>query len=62
MAVRLLDAHIDAHDDASGNVETISYYCTHCRLDDDSRRGRLVGHDGAPLVDELRFQQASGMR
>jgi hypothetical protein len=54
-AVRLLDAHIVAHEDATGSVETISYYCTNCRLDDDSRRGRLVGHDGPPVTDELRY-------
>lgn len=56
MAVRLLDSHIVAHDDVSGSAETMSYYCTACRLDDDSRRGRLTGHDGAQVVDHLRFQ------
>lgn len=55
MAVRLLDAHIDAHEDPAGSLETIAYYCTNCRLADDTRRGRLVGHDDAPVIDELRF-------
>ena len=58
MAVRLLDAHIVARDDAHGHGEVITYYCTHCRLDDDARRGRVVGHDGQPVVDELKYQSA----
>ena len=56
MAVRLLDAHIVARDDAHGQGEVITYYCTNCRLDDDARRGRVVGHDGQPVIDELKYQ------
>ena len=59
MAVRLLDSHIVADEDATGSSETISYYCTSCRLDDDSRRGRLAGHDGATVIDELKFGGAT---
>jgi hypothetical protein len=53
MAVRLLDSHIVAQEDATGTSESITYYCTNCRWDDDSRRGKVVGHDGAPVVDQL---------
>ena len=59
MGVRLLDSHIVARENPDGSSETVTYYCTSCRLDDDSRRGKLVGHDGVPVVDELRFQAAS---
>lgn len=59
MGVRLLDAHIDARENPGGGSETIMYYCTNCRLDDDARRGKVVGHDGAPVIDELRFQSTA---
>jgi hypothetical protein len=55
MGVRLLDSHIVAREDLTGTSESIAYYCTNCRLDDDARRGKVVGHDGAPVVDELRL-------
>lgn len=56
LGVRLLDSHIVASENPAGNSEVITYFCTNCRLDDDGRRGKVVGHDGAPVVDELRFQ------
>jgi hypothetical protein len=62
MAVSLLDARIIAHEDVTGSVETIAYYCTSCHVDDDVRRGRLTGHDGGPIVDTLRFQLPNGVR
>lgn len=55
MAVRLIDAFVIAHEDAHGSVETFAYYCTACHVHDDPRRGRLIGHDGAHIVDTLRF-------
>jgi len=62
MAVSLLDAHVIAHEDSAGSVETIAYYCTACHVDDDVRRGRLIGHDGSHVVDTLRFQLPNGVR
>lgn len=59
MAVRLLDAHVIAHEDALGFSETFAYYCTSCHVHDDARRGRLLGHDGDHVVDMLRFQSPS---
>lgn len=54
-AVRLLDAFVVAHEDAAGTSETVSYYCLDCHTHDDGRHGRLVGHDGSPVVDSTRF-------
>ena len=61
MAVRLLDAHVIAHEDAVGAHETITYYCTACHTHDDLRRGGLVGHDGSQVVDTLRFHVSRGV-
>lgn len=60
MAVSLVDARVIAHEDVTGSVETIAYYCNVCHLDDDARRGRLIGHDGSHVVDTLRFQAPHG--
>lgn len=62
MAVRLLDAFVIDHEDAAGISETISYYCQACRTHDDGRHGRLVGHDGSPVVDTTRFLIPPGLR
>jgi hypothetical protein len=62
MAVRLLDAHVIAHEDAVGMRETIAYYCNSCHTHDDVRRGRLFGHDGSHVVDTLHFQLPPGVR
>jgi hypothetical protein len=62
MAVRLLDAHVIAHEDPAGIQETIEYYCNACHTHDDVRRGRLMGHDGSHIVDTLRFQLPPGVR
>lgn len=62
VAVRLLDAHVIAHEDATGTSETIAYYCDTCHAHDDVRRGRLLGHDGSHVVDTLRFQLPPGIR
>lgn len=62
MAVSLLDARVVAHEDADGSVETIAYYCDACHVDDDVRRGRLMGHDGSHVVDTLRFLVTNGVR
>ncbi|HEX6313845.1 MAG TPA: hypothetical protein VFZ73_03265 [Gemmatimonadaceae bacterium] len=43
-------------EDPSGTREIITYYCDACHAHDDLRRGRLLGHDGAPVVDTLSFQ------
>ena len=61
-AVSLLETRVIAHEDASGTVETIAYYCTACFVDDDARRGRLIGHDGSHVVDTLRFKVPHGVR
>jgi hypothetical protein len=62
MAVRLSEAHVIAHEDATGTNETIAYFCNACHTHDDGRRGRLLGHDGSPVVDTLRFQLPPGVR
>jgi len=62
MAVSLHDARVIAHEDDTGSIETIAYYCTSCHVDDDVRRGRLIGHDGSHIVDTLRFQIPNGVR
>jgi hypothetical protein len=62
MAVSLLDARVLAHEDVDGSVETIAYYCDTCQVDDDVRRGRLIGHDGSHVVDTLRFLVTNGVR
>lgn len=62
MAVRLVDAHVIAHEDATGTSETIAYYCNTCHVHDDARRARLMGHDGSQVVDTLRFQLPPGVR
>ena len=62
MAVPLADAHVIAHEDASGTTETIGYYCDTCHAHDDARRGRLIGHDGSHIVDTLRFHLPPGVR
>lgn len=54
-AVRLLDAFVIGHEDAAGTSETAAYYCHACHTHDDGRHGRLVGHDGSPVVDSTRF-------
>jgi hypothetical protein len=61
-AVRLLDARVIEHEDATGATETMAYYCTACYVDDDVRRGRLIGHDGSHVVDTLRFQMPPSVR
>ena len=62
MGVRLLDAHVIAHEDATGTRETIAYYCSSCHTHDDARRGRLIGHDGSHVMDILHFQLPPGVR
>ena len=62
MAECLIDAYVLSHEDAGGTVETIAYYCTNCRVDDDVRRGRLMGHDGIQIIDSLQYQQAHDLR
>jgi hypothetical protein len=62
MAVSLIDAHVVAHEDAHGGVETFAYYCNSCHVDDDLRRGCLIGHDGVQIIDTLRFQLHSELR
>lgn len=54
-AVSLLDAFVIAHENALRSVETYAYYCHRCHVHDDPGRGRLAGHDGAHIVDTLRF-------
>jgi hypothetical protein len=54
--VRLQDARTISTEDATGMRETITYYCDECHTHDDLRRGRLLGHDGTPVVDTLSFQ------
>lgn len=61
-AVKLADARSLAHEDADGLTETISYFCPACHTDDDMRRGRLLGHDGTPVMDILRYQVPPGAR
>jgi hypothetical protein len=61
-AVPLKDAHVIAREDAPGTNETIAYYCNTCHTHDDDRRGRLLGHDGSPVVDSLHFQVPPGVR
>ena len=60
--VRLLDAHVIAHEDANGTQEAIAYYCNSCHAHDDARRGRLLGHDGNHVVDTLQFLLPPGVR
>jgi hypothetical protein len=55
-AVSLAEARVIAHEDVHGGVETFAYYCNSCQVDDDLRRGRLIGHDGIQVIDSLRFQ------
>ena len=54
-AIRLIDAHVIARANTNGTVETSAYYCNVCHVDDDVRRGQLLGHDRQPVVDTLRF-------
>jgi hypothetical protein len=54
-AVRLVDAHVISRANINGSVETSAYYCDTCRVHDDVRRGRLLGHDRHPVVDTLCF-------
>jgi hypothetical protein len=60
-AVSLLDAHMIAHED-DGGTETYAYFCNSCHVDDDLRRGRLIGHDGIQVIDSLRFQPQAIVR
>jgi hypothetical protein len=62
MGVCLVDAHVIAHEDATGTRETIAYYCSACHTHDDVQRGRLVGHDGSHVVDTLHYQLPPGVR
>ena len=62
IAVSLKDAHIIAREDATGTNESIAYYCDACHVHDDSRRGRLLGHDGSHVVDTLHFQSPASLR
>jgi hypothetical protein len=62
MAVSLIDAHVVAHEEAGGAVETFAYYCNACYTVDDLHRGRLLGHDGIPVIDTLRFQLHADLR
>jgi hypothetical protein len=54
-AVSLSDARVVAHEEANGGAETFAYYCNSCHVDDDLRRGKLLGHDGIQVIDTLRF-------
>jgi hypothetical protein len=58
-ALCLEDAHIIAHEDTEGTTETFAFYCTACHAHDDVRRGRLLGHDGAHIVDTLRYTSSA---
>jgi hypothetical protein len=60
-AVSLLDAHVIAHEDDRG-TETYAYFCNACHVDDDLRRGRLIGHDGIQVIDTLQFQAQASVR
>jgi hypothetical protein len=62
VAVPLNEAHVISREDATGTNETIFYFCNVCHTHDDNRRGRLIGHDGIPVVDTLHFQLPPGVR
>ena len=62
MAVSLADAKVVAHDEANGGNESFAYYCNSCYVDDDLRRGRLIGHDGIQVIDSLRIQVHANAR
>ncbi len=52
-AVGLADARILFRSDSANTVETFSYYCPECQRLSEPERGRLLGHDDRPILDEL---------
>ena len=62
MAVSLAEAKVVAHEEANGGTESFAYYCNSCYVDDDLRRGRLIGHDGIQVIDSLRLQVHASAR